>query len=120
MRTILLVEDDPDSLAQAVVELAGEGFLVRSAAGEEEALATLDDGPVDLVVIDPALGGSTGFGLMRRLIARFPKTPIVIHSSDPGLQENFACWIADRFVLKWGEPQGLRGAVREALELRAA
>ncbi len=120
MRTILLVEDDPTTSARVACELEEEGFRVCGAAGDREAFALMERESISLVVVDPAVGGMSGLDLMRRIIERSPRIPIVIYSSDPELRENFGCWAADHFVLKWGDPEGLRGAIREALLSRAA
>ena len=61
MTKILLVEDDKGIVANLTEFLTGEGYEVKSAAGQTQALALLEEEPFHLVLLDISL-----FGLLRR------------------------------------------------------
>lgn len=60
MQTILLVEDDQRIVENLTEYLEGEGFQVRSAPGQTQALERLEGERFDLVLLDISLpeGGS--------------------------------------------------------------
>jgi DNA-binding response OmpR family regulator len=68
--SILLVDADPLSLRVLDFSLRGAGFAVTVASDAAGALATLDAGVPDLVVVDTRLHGSDGFTLVRAIRER--------------------------------------------------
>jgi CheY-like chemotaxis protein len=71
VRRLLLVEDD-DTQRDSIVELVGEGEDVQVTAvrSAEEALAALDSGQFDCMVVDLVLPGDDGIQLIERVRAR--------------------------------------------------
>ncbi|AKH44121.1 DNA-binding response OmpR family regulator [Altererythrobacter atlanticus] len=67
--TILVVEDDPQLRLLVARSLKEHGFQVRTASTGAEMQVLLENGPVDLVVLDIMLPGSNGIELLRRLRA---------------------------------------------------
>lgn len=66
-RTVLLVEDVPDTREAARVMLEQMGVRVVDAAQGEEALIKLDEGVVDVVLCDLRMPLMDGFELIRRI-----------------------------------------------------
>jgi DNA-binding response OmpR family regulator len=66
-RTVLVVEDEPDIVALLRDFLSVAGFGVATAGGEQAALEALRAQPVDCVLLDVMLPGSSGFDLCRRI-----------------------------------------------------
>jgi CheY-like chemotaxis protein len=60
-RSVLIVEDDPDTRASLRRALTAEGWLVREAEHGRAALDQLGDGPVDLVLLDLMMPEMDGF-----------------------------------------------------------
>lgn len=84
MKTILVVEDDPDVVSLARRWLEREGYAVREAADGQAALAALKADPLpDLVLLDVMLPKVDGFELLRRLRAeaRTRALPVVMMTS---------------------------------------
>jgi CheY-like chemotaxis protein len=84
VKTILVVEDDPDVVSLARRWLEREGYAVREAADGQAALAALKADPLpDLVLLDVMLPKVDGFELMRRLRAeaRTRALPVVMMTS---------------------------------------
>ena len=63
MTRILLVEDDPSIVSSLTAFLKEEGFDVETAPGQEGALALLERGGFDLVLLDVALADGNGFAV---------------------------------------------------------
>jgi CheY-like chemotaxis protein len=83
-RTILVVEDDPTTLAQAAEVLQMVGYEVRQAAGLKEAQRSLERAVPDLMVVDLRLGDGSGLDLIAEARSR-PSTatlPILVLSAD--------------------------------------
>ena len=82
MERILLVEDDSAIYQPLTSFLRGEGFAVRQASGQREALALLETEEFDLVLLDVGLRDGNGFSVCGRggyspfwTSARFVSTP---------------------------------------------
>lgn len=116
---IFIVEDHPvmrDAYARVLaretdLELAGV------AASAEEALATFDGTPCDLVVADVSLPGMDGIRLVERLRARRPGlTALVISGYEEEVYARRAREAgAHAFLSKRGLERTLPEAIREAL-----
>jgi len=81
--TILVVEDTPTSLELITYILTGEGYQVRTADSGELALASVEDKPPELILLDIIMPGMDGFEVLRRLKAQ-EKThdiPVIILSA---------------------------------------
>jgi len=78
--TILLVEDDPALRTLTARALQENGFLVRPAAAAPEMWQALEAGPVDLVLMDVMLPGTSGIDLCRSLRAK-SDVPIIFVSA---------------------------------------
>jgi DNA-binding NtrC family response regulator len=84
-QTILIVEDEASvrRLCRSVLLSAGYRVLEASDAAEAEALLERADEPVDLLLTDVLLPGTTGRELAERGRARHPALRIVIMSGYP-------------------------------------
>jgi DNA-binding NtrC family response regulator len=83
---VLVVEDDPVSarLVKAVAEK--EGFDVRLAGTQTEALRLADEDEPNLVLIDLQLPDASGLDLLRRLREERPAVPAVIVTASEDVQ----------------------------------
>jgi len=78
--TILLVEDDPALRTLTARALQENGYLVRPASAAPEMWLALEAGPVDLVLLDIMLPGTSGIELCRQLRQR-SGVPIIFVSA---------------------------------------
>ena len=78
--TILLVEDDPSLRMLTARALQENGFTVRPASAAPEMWLALDSGPVDLVLLDIMLPGTSGIDLCRSLRQK-SDVPIIFMSA---------------------------------------
>lgn len=77
---ILLVEDDPALRTLTARALQENGFLIRPASAAPEMWLALEQGPVDLVLLDIMLPGTDGLALCRAL-RRDSDVPIIFMSA---------------------------------------
>lgn len=78
---ILVVDDEANQRRTLGIGLRLEGFEVTEAADGEDALTKLDDGPVDLAIVDLMMPGINGLDLARRIRFRHPGVRIVLTSA---------------------------------------
>jgi CheY-like chemotaxis protein len=79
MGYILLVDDDPQVVADGVAALEAEGHTVSSVSTTSEATATIHRQTPDVVVLEGMLdGGFAGFELARKLARQYPALPLVM------------------------------------------
>ena len=79
---VLVVEDD-EREREAVMELIGGGDVrVLGAGSPDQALAELDGGEFDCMVLDLGLGDGDGFALLERIkrTKRFRDLPVIVHT----------------------------------------
>ncbi len=78
--SIVLVEDDPALRTLTTRALQENGYLVRPASSAPEMWIAFDGGPVDLVLLDIMLPGTSGIDLCRQ-IRRKSDVPIIFISA---------------------------------------
>jgi CheY-like chemotaxis protein len=64
---ILIVDDERDNRELLAVILGWEGFLILSAASGEEALVTMAQQPVDLILLDVMMPSMNGFQVVAQI-----------------------------------------------------
>ena len=82
-KSVLLVEDEPDTRFAIKLFLSGAGYLVDSVASAEEALRVFDPELHHAVLTDNSLPGMTGVEMARRIKLTSPSTPVIMHTGSP-------------------------------------
>lgn len=78
-KTVLVVDDDPDVLAQITAILERMGLRVAQAQGREEAEEALLQVRPDLAILDLMMEEmDSGFVLSHHLRRLYPETPVII------------------------------------------
>ncbi len=87
--TILVVDDEKNIRRTLRMVLEGEGLTVRDAETAEEALAVLEDEPVDVLVTDIRLPGMSGIDLLQRVkhTPAWAVLPVVVISGHAAVTE---------------------------------
>jgi two-component system OmpR family response regulator len=75
-RTVLVVDDDPFILRYIERALGMAKYNVRTANGEDQALAVLHEQQIDLVITDIVMGDSDGFRLAARIEECYRGLPV--------------------------------------------
>jgi CheY-like chemotaxis protein/phosphoribosyl 1,2-cyclic phosphodiesterase len=116
---ILVVDDQPDTLALIVRALEMEQYLVRKAAGGTEALRLIDEHMPDLVVLDYKMTGMDGLMVMKALRARretrdLPVLMLTAMTDEPSTRAGFEAGVTDYVTKPFSIPQ-LTARVRACL-----
>lgn len=80
---VLLVEDSA-LLVQRISEIVGDlpdVVLAGTAASESEAMAVLEGGDIDAVILDLQLHTGSGFGILRALNHKFASPRVVVFTN---------------------------------------
>jgi two-component system cell cycle response regulator DivK len=77
--TILYVEDNPDNRSLIRRVLESEGYVVIEAINAAQALEKLENGAIDLVLMDINMPDMDGYTLTAKIksVNKFSKTPII-------------------------------------------
>src|SRR6185295_5197971 len=117
--SILVVDDNAINLKLARVLLAGEGYVVRTAADAEEALQLLETFSPDLILMDIQLPGMDGLELTRQLKSDAARRHIVIVAltayAMKGDDEKARAAGCDGYLAKPVDPDTLPAAVANYL-----
>lgn len=87
MRTVLVVDDEPDVRLIARLVLQADGFDVKEVASGEAVIEQLQQGaPPDVLLLDVRMPGIDGWELLRRLRAdpAWTSIPVVVFTADLG------------------------------------
>jgi DNA-binding response OmpR family regulator len=117
--TVLVVEDDEATRLAMASWLAGEGFLVLTAANGHEAVGHLQRPlePIDVAVLDVGLPDVDGVALCQRLRQLYPTLPVVV-CTGAATTDQAARLLelgARRYFCKPVDPDELLSAVEAAL-----
>ena len=77
--SILVVDDEPDTLGLIQLTLQTAGYQVQTAPGGQEALRIIRQEPPDLVILDIMMPDISGFDVMRALLKDPTPPPPVIY-----------------------------------------
>ena len=116
---VLLVEDDPLVLRITRGFLERDGWIVRTAAMAEEALALLVEHPCDLLLSDVSMPGMDGIALARRAREMRPLLPIILTSGYAGLAVEDLAGDSVVFLTKPYERETLLDALRRVGRIRS-
>ena len=76
--TILLVDDEAE-IRELVGEFLGRrGYRIKTAASGEEGLASVRNGPPDLILLDVYMPGMTGVEMLRQVSRSHPKVGVIM------------------------------------------
>ncbi|NNM97282.1 MAG: response regulator transcription factor, partial [Candidatus Dormibacteraeota bacterium] len=114
---ILVVDDDPTSLAALSALLAGDGYRITVARGGREALLRIARDRPDCVVLDYAMPEMTGLEVLRSLRASGDQIPVLMLSAKSDPYDKTAGYSsgADVYVGKDEDPSVVRAAIQRLL-----
>jgi DNA-binding NtrC family response regulator len=83
-KTVLVVDDDPSLRLLCRVNLELEGYTVVEAGTLGEAEQALDNGTVNVILLDLHLGNERGFALMPKIEERGLGESLALLTGSPG------------------------------------
>ncbi len=129
MTRVLLVDDDPSTVARNIDALSAAGIEVSTATTSRGAIEVLQASHPDIVVLEGILdGGWAGFTLARTLARSFPDLPLIMLTrADDVLtpaalarQDRDGGWLpVDRYLEKPVMPEVLAAEIEHVLHGRA-
>ncbi|UZP66079.1 response regulator [Desulfovibrio mangrovi] len=84
--TVLLVDDEPDFLSVVARRLERREMQVHAVGSGEEALALLENHPVDAVVLDVKMPGMDGIETLKRIKAAHPEVEVIMLTGHADLE----------------------------------
>ncbi len=117
---ILIVDDSPETLEMLERNLRSEDYEVLSADNVVDAIAILDDSPVELVITDYKMPKSTGMDLIRYISENLKNTEVMMitgYATVEGAVEAIKAG-AEEYLAKPFTDEELFSAVRHALDKR--
>ena len=120
---ILIVDDDPVQRRLLETAVRRFGYQTTVVDGGEPALKLLespDENPVNVVVLDLAMPGIDGHGVLRRMGERSIKIPVIVQTANGGIETAVSAMRSGAvdFIVKPAEPKRLISAV--TLRIRRA
>jgi two-component system response regulator (stage 0 sporulation protein F) len=112
---ILLVENEEGERLLYEQELNEEGYLVLWARNGKEALQYLEESPCDLVILDIVMPEMDGLEVLAKIVSRYKKLPVILHTAYAHYKNDFIIWLADAFVVKSSDLSVLKKTVKELL-----
>jgi DNA-binding response OmpR family regulator len=112
---ILLVENEEGQRLLYEQELNEEGYLVIWVRNGKEALQYLEESPCDLVVLDIVMPEMDGIEVLGKIVSRYRKMPVILHTAYAHYKNDFMTWLADAFVVKSSDISVLKKTVKELL-----
>ncbi|HEX6851861.1 MAG TPA: response regulator [Candidatus Polarisedimenticolaceae bacterium] len=103
MANVLVIDAHPEWRSRIAAVLEEDGHTARMARDGVQGLQEAATSLPDLVVMDVRLPAMDGLDVMSRLLDRYRKLPIVLHTDCVATRDNFMSWCADAFIAK--EPQ---------------
>lgn len=100
---ILCVDDEANALLLRKLVLQKAGYEVATASSAREALEVAGSRPVDLVLSDHLMPGTTGAELARDIKARHPHLPVILLSGVNEIPSGAE--VADLFLSKVEGPE---------------
>ena len=110
---VLIVDDNPDTLAICARALAAAGYRAAVASSAAEGLAQFDDTPPAVVVLDLVMPDQDGFETARAIRRRTATTPILVFTGlSPDVESRARQAGASAFCTKPLDPRRLVAEVR--------
>ncbi len=117
MKKKILVVDDEEGLRLLYKEeLEDQGWEVILAASGVESLKRLDEGAVDIVLLDIKMPDMDGVEVLRRIKEKWNDLPVVLCSAYPHYKGDFGTWASDAYVIKSSDLTELKETLRELLD----
>lgn len=118
MTNILLVEDDKGIIANLSEFLTSEGLNVRTAAGQKDAIASVENDPPDLVLLDISLADGNGFAVCSAIKSRYNIPVIFLTASGDEYSTVTGFDLgADDYISKPFRPRVLISRIKNILRL---
>ncbi len=111
-RSILIVEDDPDTSVTITEILRGGGHRVKTAASREEAISVLESNGVDTVLLDYFMPGQSASRFLQKVKSDFPNVRIILTTAGNRVETLARMLGIDEYIGKPIQPDKLLDLLR--------
>ena len=115
---ILIVDDEKMIRLLYRKELNQAGYEVDTASSGAEAIKKVSQGNFGAVVLDIELPDMSGLEVLQKLREIAPETPIIINSAYTTYKSDFQSWLADDYIVKSSDLQGLKQKIKQLVVAR--
>ena len=77
-KRVLVVDDEPDFVSILKIRLEAEGYEVLSAGNGKDALANIEKGGIDVVLLDVMMPGMDGLEVLKKIRKNNKNLPVYI------------------------------------------
>ncbi|MDD5225832.1 MAG: response regulator [Candidatus Omnitrophica bacterium] len=114
---ILIVDDERSITDLLKLHLEEEGYVTVTAQSVDKALKALDQGPIDLVMLDIRMPGKDGFDFLRAVSTKhgIPKVPVIVMTGRGELESLMEGIAVEGFVNKPFEMHLVLGTIKKVL-----
>ena len=116
MATVLVVDDDKHQRLLYQEEFERDSYQVLLASSGQEAVATVAQQEVDVVVLDIAMPGMDGVETLSKILDIDRQLPIILNTAYSSYKDDFMTWAADAYVTKSSDLTTLKQHVEEVLQ----
>jgi CheY-like chemotaxis protein len=113
MKRILVVDDDTAIRTLLAEELRDDGYEVLVAGSALEALKTVEQEPLDLVILDIRMPGMDGLEALPRILGLKEHLKVILHTAYSAYKESFMSWAADAYIVKSSDFTELKDKIKE-------
>jgi len=114
--TVLVVDDDKHQRLLYQEEFERDSYQVLLASSGQEAVATVAQQEVDVVVLDIAMPGMDGVETLSKILDIDRQLPIILNTAYSSYKDDFMTWAADAYVTKSSDLTTLKQHVEEVLQ----
>jgi DNA-binding NtrC family response regulator len=115
MKTILVVDDEKNIRTLYEQELTEEGYNIILASNSDEAVEKYREGNIDLVVLDIKMEGKNGIDCLKEMMQENKNVKIIINTAYSSYKQDFASWLADKYLVKSSDISELKKTIRNLL-----
>ena len=117
MKTILIVDDEPNIRFLFKDELSKQGYSIIEANNGLVALKQLEKNDVDLIILDIMMPQMDGLDFLTKLRQSDKKIPVILCTAYGQHKQDLVSWAADRYIVKSGDLSELKKCVWDLLPL---
>ena len=106
-KKILVVDDEPDTVAYLTAILEDNEYAVCSAHNAEEAMEVLNKEVADLILVDVMMPGTSGLSLIRQVRSHpaYARLPVIVVTGNAEVSHDRFQSYLDRFHAR--HPEGI-------------
>lgn len=116
MKKLLLVDDEETIHMVYREEFESDGYAIVSALDGTSGMEKFKAEQPDLVILDIQMPGMNGVEVLRQMKMLNPTVPVILSSAYQEFKRDLGTWASDEYIVKSGDLEDLKAAVRRLLK----